>query len=79
MTQMETTLDSAKYLEIVNKSGGLLDVVKAKMHWLKNEDIIIQHDGARPNTGKGNEEMLKKQEMKMHGIYKIRLPARSIT
>jgi len=107
VTQMETTLDSAKYFEIVTKSGGLLDTVKAKcdslshfayvsrppgfppdyllcssfvlclylnhttgsylyprndtkMHWLKCEDMVIQHDGARPHTGKGNEEMLKK-------------------
>jgi hypothetical protein len=62
--QKSTTMDSAKYFEIVTKEGGLLDSVKRNMPWLKGKDIIVQHDGAPPHTGKGNEEKLKEVGIK---------------
>ena len=71
-------MDSAKYLEIVTKKGGLLDSVKSKMPWLKGEDIVVQHDGATPHTGKGNEDKLK--ELGFKGQWKIKFvtqPAQS--
>ena len=57
-------MDSAKYLEIVTKEGGLVDSVKRKMPWLKGKDVIVQHDGAAPHTGKGNEEKMKELSFK---------------
>ena len=62
--QKSTTMDSAKYYEILTKEGGLLDSVKRKMPWLKGEDVTVQHDGATPHTGKGNEENLKQAGIK---------------
>jgi hypothetical protein len=62
VTQTETTLDSARYYEIVSQKDGLLDAVKAKMPWLKAKNIIIQHDGAGPHSptlGKGKGKGMK--------------------
>jgi hypothetical protein len=65
--QKSTTMDSERYYEIVTQVGGLLDSVKRMMPWLKGEEVTVQHDGATPHTGKGNEEKLKKPVSKMDG------------
>ena len=78
VTQTETMLDSAKYHEIVTKKDGLLDAVKAKMPWLEGKIVMIQHDGAGPHAGKGNEELLRRAGME--GGWNIRFvtqPAQS--
>ena len=46
------------YLDIHVKENGILDMVKHKMPWLKEDEIRIRHDGAPGHTGHGNEELL---------------------
>eukprot|EP01031_Cornospumella_fuschlensis_P026698 gene26697-32259_t len=48
------SMDGAFYKHLFTKPGGLLDVIKLNMPWLRDELIKIQHDGARPHTGQDN-------------------------
>ena len=47
---------SGAYLEMVTSK--LLPAIRRKMLWLKGDEIIIQHDGAKAHNGNGNFEYL---------------------
>jgi hypothetical protein len=74
--QVDVTIDSAWY------RGWYLDcllpAIKQKMPWMRNREIVVQQDGARPHTGKGNLDAL--QEAGNDGRWSINLitqPAQS--
>ena len=46
------------YLDIHIKENGVLDMIKHKMSWLKEDEIRIRHDGAPGHTGHGNAQFL---------------------
>jgi len=52
------TLSAEVYLDMMVRAGGILDRVKEKMPWAKNDTIVIQHDGAPGHNGKGNKVFL---------------------
>jgi hypothetical protein len=49
---------SETYLDIHIKENGVLEMIKHKMPWLKEDEIRIRHDGAPGHTGHGNEQFL---------------------
>ena len=54
-------VDAAKHsgvLEMNTKHGGVLDAIRRKHYHLKDESIFVQHDRAKPHTGKRNMEKL---------------------
>jgi len=46
------SMDSAFYLDIFEREGGLLDCMKEKMPFIDQNTFRIQQDGAGPHTGK---------------------------
>ena len=52
------SIDAEFYQELCTMEGGVLDAVKLAMPWRKHSGIIIQHDGASPHNGKGNDDAL---------------------
>lgn len=56
-------LTSETYLDIMTREGGILDTIKEKMPWAKNDNIVIQHDGAPGHNGKGNSVFLAQAGM----------------
>ena len=53
-----TSVDSAEYLNIMTKPGGVLEAVREKFASYGERQIVIQHDGAPPHVGKGNGVLL---------------------
>lgn len=51
-------VDSAEYLDMMTKNGGVLQAVRQKFAVYARRPVVIQHDGATPHTGKGNSELL---------------------
>jgi hypothetical protein len=51
-------LTAETYMDMMTKEGGILDTIKEKMPWAKNDKIVIQHDGAPGHNGKGNSVFL---------------------
>jgi hypothetical protein len=64
METIPLSVDAAVYYEMMTKEGGVLDCIKSKMFWLKEEGIYIQHDGASPHNGRGNKEKLREAGLK---------------
>jgi hypothetical protein len=52
------SVGAAEYLGIMTKPGGVLEAVRARFASYGQRQIVIQHDGATPHTGKGNEVLL---------------------
>jgi len=52
------SLNAEEYYNVMTRPDGILSKVKAKMPWLKESGIVIQHDGASPHNGKGNDARL---------------------
>lgn len=52
------SIDSDYYYELMTRPGGVFDNIKQKMPWLRNSDIFLQHDGAKPHNGGGNLDRL---------------------
>jgi hypothetical protein len=46
------TVTAERYFELMKTK--VLPAVRKKMAWAKDKRIVIQHDGARPHTGKGD-------------------------
>lgn len=51
------SLTSDEYLHLFETR--IVPAIKIHMAWLKGEQIIVQHDGARPHTGKDNQFLLE--------------------
>ena len=49
---------SERYYDMMTKVGGVISSIKQKMSHLKNVNIIIQQDGAKPHTGCNNVDLL---------------------
>jgi len=58
------SMDSKHYLELFAKAGGVLDMVKTKMPWLREPGVIIQHDGASCHNGGGNQVKIREEAVK---------------
>lgn len=52
------SVDSAFYQDLFTRPDGVLAKIKQRMPWLRGEMVKIQHDGARPHTGKGAEAFI---------------------
>jgi len=48
------TVDADAYYDMMTRKDGVLDMIKAKLPWMKGKTIIIQHNGASPHHGKTN-------------------------
>ena len=73
---VDVTIDSAWYREWYIDC--LLSEIKQKMPWLRNQEIVVQQDGARPHTGKGNLDALRQAGNEGHwSINLIMQPAQS--
>lgn len=46
------------YQNLFTMQGGVLDKIKHRMPWLRGRRVKIQHDGARPHTGKDAEALI---------------------
>jgi hypothetical protein len=46
------------YRELMIGSGGVFERIKQRMHWLRDVNVVVQHDGARPHTGNDNVEQM---------------------
>lgn len=72
------SMDSDYYRHLCTMPGGIIDKVKEKMPWLRGNVVSIQHDGAKPHSGRDNEAF-----MQQHGstegwiIQFVRQPAQS--
>ena len=55
---VDVTIDSEYYQEWYEHE--LLPAIKEKMPWLKSGGVVVQQDGASPETGKGTEEKLNR-------------------
>ena len=49
------SLDSTEYLHLMTKEDGVLARIREKMAWLGETGVIVQHDGASPHEGRGND------------------------
>jgi len=52
----DCTVTSEWYLDCMTKVGGVYEAIRNKMHWMVNDKIYVQHDGAPGHNGKGNLE-----------------------
>jgi hypothetical protein len=52
------SLTAEFYRELFTKEGGVIEKIKEKMPWMSDKILKIQHDGARPHTGQGNEQLI---------------------
>lgn len=48
------SMTAAQYLHMMTMEGGILQTVREKMAWAKNDNIVIQHDGAPGHIDKTN-------------------------
>jgi hypothetical protein len=56
--EINISVDSEVYLKMLSRRGGLLDKLKKDHPYLKDQEIIIQHDETTAHNGKGNEVAL---------------------
>lgn len=55
------SVDSKYYLELMRGDGieqGIIDAIKEKFFFKRSRSITIQHDGAKPHNGNGNEAVI---------------------
>jgi len=57
-------MDQALYYDMMTRRGGVFDTIRTKMSWLRDEEIVVQHDRAPPHRGKGN-------KTKLDGVRKV--------
>lgn len=48
------SIDASTYFDLLAGEGGVMQHIRAKMGWLQDVGVVIQHDGAGPHNGKGN-------------------------
>jgi transposase len=51
-------VNSQTYYDLMVGTGGVLQTIRKNFSWLKGKPIIIQHDGATPHNGEGNDVLL---------------------
>ena len=51
-------VDAELYHNLFAEDGGVLDMIEAKMPWLRGQRLYIQQDGARPHTADGTIDQL---------------------
>jgi len=48
------SMDADEFFEMMTMEGGVFDLIKQKMPWMRDEVLYVQYDGATPHTGKDN-------------------------
>jgi hypothetical protein len=47
-------IDAEYYRELMAGTGGVFERIREWMSWLRDVNVIVQHDGAKPHTGDDN-------------------------
>ena len=52
-------VDALTYRDFMLCHGGVFDAIRTKLPWLRDAEVVVQHNGVQGHNGKGKLEALK--------------------
>lgn len=74
----DCNVNAAFYRQLIVGKGGVMETIRAKMPWMRDETLYIQHDGASAHNKKGNKQYFASPEVvNQFNIHIITQPPQS--